>query len=277
MEIYWRMQKRTAKYLQLIYVVFFLLFLNFNSFSQAEIPPKPHKKTSVYDDAKLLSTYEKGALEQKLINYNDTTSTQIVVVTVKTIHGEDIAFYAAQWAEKWGVGQEEDDNGVFILVTEQERRMTISTGFGVEHLLTDALSKRIITTIITPQFKQGDYYSGLDKGTSAIMQVLNGEYQGSPKNESEGIPIIFIILFFVVLIIILSNRNKGRGGRGGRRRNSTAGSILEAIILSNAGRGGFGGGGGFGGSSGGGSFGGGGFSGGFGGGSFGGGGASGGW
>ncbi len=275
---YLQMQKIKTKYLHYITISIFLIGFSFNSLAQAEIPPKPQKETSVYDKAKLLTGYEKTALEQKLINYKDTTSTQIVVVTVKTIHGEDIAFYAAQWAEKWGIGQKEEDNGVFILVAEKERRMTISTGFGVEHLLTDALSKRIITNIITPQFKQGNYYSGLDKGTSAIMQILNGEYQGSPQynNDSEGIPIIFIILFFVILMIILSNRNKGRGGRGGRRRDSTAGSILEAIILSNAGRGGFGGGG-FGGSSGGGSFGGGGFSGGFGGGSFGGGGASGGW
>lgn len=267
------MLKNKTKYLQLLYIGFFLFGFSFNNFAQAEIPPKPKLQTSVYDEANLLSSYEKSALEQKLINYNDTTSTQLVVATVKTIHGEDIAFFAAQWAEKWGIGQKDKDNGVFILVAEKERKMTISTGFGVEHLLTDALSKRIITNIITPQFKQGDYYSGLDKGTSAIIEVLNGEYQGSPQHntESEGIPIVFIILFFVILMIILSNRNKGRGGRGGRRRNSTAGSILEAIILSNAGRGGFGGGGSFGGSSGGG------FGGGFGGGGFGGGGASGGW
>jgi len=271
------MQKIKTKYLQCIVIGAFLIGFSFNSLAQAEIPPIPQKETSVYDAANLLSTYEKTALEQKLINYKDTTSTQIVVATVKTIHGEDIAFYAAQWAEKWGIGQKEEDNGVFILVAEQERRMTISTGFGVEHLLTDALSKRIITNIITPQFKQGDYYSGLDKGTTAIMQVMNGEYQGSLQydDNGDGIPIVFIILVFIILIIILSNRNKGRGGRGGRRRDSTVGSILEAIILSNAGRGGFGGG--FGGSSGGGSSSGGGISGGFGGGSFGGGGASGSW
>jgi uncharacterized protein len=249
-----------------------------DGFTQAEIPPKPKEQTSVYDGAKLLSGYEKNTLEQKLINYADTTSTQIVVATVNTINGEDIAFYAAKWAQEWGIGQKEEDNGVFILVAKNERKLTISTGYGVEHLLTDALSKRIITNIITPQFKQGDFYGGLDRGTSAIMQVLNGEYQETPDDSNNGssIPFIFIILFFIILIIIISNRHKGRGGRGGRRRNSAAGALLEAIILSKAGRGGFGGGG-FGGSSGGGSIGGGGFGGGFGGGGFGGGGASGGW
>ncbi len=269
--------RHTRFQFSLAFVVTFLVTIS--SFAQIEIPEKPKTQTSVYDGAKILSGYEKAALEQKLINYADTTSTQIVVATINSLQGEDIAMYATKWAHDWGIGQKDEDNGVLLLIAKGDRKLWIATGYGVEHLLTDALSKRIITNIITPQFKQGDYYSGLDKGTSAIIEVLNGEYQGSPEydNDSEGIPIVFIILFFVILMIILSNRNKGRGGRGGRRRDSTAGSILEAIILSNAGRGGFGGGGGFGGSSGGGSFGGGGFSGGFGGGSFGGGGASGGW
>jgi len=250
-----------------------------DGFTQAEIPPKPKEQTSVYDEAKLLSGFEKNALEQKLINYADTTSTQIVVATVKTINGEDIGLYAAQWAHKWGIGQAKEDNGILVLVAKDDRKLWITTGYGVEHLLTDALTKRIVTNIITPQFKQGDFYGGLDRGTSAIIEILNGEYQGTPHNPKDGssIPIIFIILFFIILIIIISNRNKGRGGRGGRRRNTVAGSLLEAIILSKAGRGGFGGGGGFGSSSGGGSFGGGGFGGGFGGGGFGGGGAGGSW
>jgi len=248
------------------------------SYAQADIPPKPTLETSVYDGAKMMSDVEKKNLEQKLINYSDTTSTQIVVATIKTVNGEDIAFYAAKWAHNWGIGQADKDNGIFLLVAEKERKLTIQTGQGIEHRLTDALSKRIIENIITPEFKKGNFYAGLDKGTSVIMDIMSGEYEGTPQRDSNdsGIPIVFIILFIIILIIILSNRNRGRGNRGNRKHDA-ARSILEAIILSRAGRGGFGGGGGFGGSSGGGSFGGGGFGGGFGGGGFGGGGASGGW
>tara|TARA_R110002073_G_scaffold57778_4_gene146702 strand:+ start:116071 stop:116829 length:759 start_codon:yes stop_codon:yes gene_type:complete len=245
------------------------------SFGQLNIPEKPKDQTSVYDGAKLLDGNEKVSLEQKLINYSDTTSTQIVVATITTLNGEEIALYATEWAQQWGIGQKEEDNGVLILVAKEDRKLWITTGYGVEHLLTDAISKRIVTNIITPRFKQGDFYGGLDRGTSAIMQVLSGEYQGTRTEDSssEGIPFIFIVIFFIVLMIILSNTKRGGGRNGGRRRNSTAGSILEAIILSNAGRGGFGGSGGFGG----GSSGGGGFGGGFGGGGFGGGGAGGSW
>ncbi len=268
------MHKIKTKYSQFLFCALFQFSFIAVGYSQTKIPPKPSEQTSVYDDAKLLSGYEKNVLEQKLINYADSTSTQIVVATVTTINGEDIAFYATKWAHEWGIGQAKEDNGVLVLVAKDERKLWIATGYGVEHLLTDALTKRIVTNIITPQFKQGNFYEGLDIGTSAIIQILNGEYQENRNfntNESSGIPIIFIILFFVILLIILSNRNKGRGGRGGRRRDSVAGSILEAIILSKSGRGGFGGGG-FGSSSGGGSFGGG-----FGGGGFGGGGAGGSW
>jgi len=272
------MPKYQTKYFLVLSTVI-LSFLNcVNSFAQADIPPKPTLQTSVYDEAKILSAYEKNALEQKLINYSDTTSTQIVVAIIKTTNNEDIAFYAAKWAHEWGIGQKDKDNGIFLLVAKDDRKLTIQTGQGVEHLLTDALSKRIIENIISPAFKNGNFYEGLDRGTSAIIQIMNGEYQGTPERDSEstGIPLVFIIVFIIFLLIILSNRNKGRGNRGNRKAH-VARSILEAIILSRAGRGGFGGSGGFGGNSGGGSFGGGGFGGGFGGGGFGGGGASGGW
>ena len=266
------------RYLKVSVFLFFLFCLQV-TFSQFKILEKPTKETSVYDYINLLSASEKSNLEQKLISYSDSTSTQIVIAIINSTQGEEIKYVGAQWGEKWGIGQEEEDNGVFILVAKKERKLTIATGYGVEHLLTDAMSKRIIENIITPQFKQGNFYGGLDRGTSAIIQILNGEYQGTPQHDNDGggIPIIFIILFVIILLIILSNRNKKNRGNRGNRRGGATQSILEAIILSRAGRGGFGGGGGFGGSSGGGSFGGGGFGGGFGGGSFGGGGASGGW
>ena len=276
------MQKLHIKYFNPVFLLLFLAFSNV-IVGQAEIPEKPKTQTSVYDEAKMLSVSEKNALEQKLINYADSTSTQIVVATVGTVNGENISLFATKWAHEWGIGQADKDNGILVLVAKNDRKLAIQTGYGVEHLLTDNLAKRIITNIITPEFKKGNFYGGLDRGTSAIIQILNGEYEETrdfSDDEGGGIPIFFIILFFIILIIILSNRNRRGGGR--RRRNyrdgDAARSLLEAIILSKSGRGGFGGGGGFGGSSGGGSFGGGGgFGGGFGGGGFGGGGASGGW
>tara|TARA_Y100000034_G_scaffold136654_1_gene214486 strand:- start:54333 stop:55175 length:843 start_codon:yes stop_codon:yes gene_type:complete len=263
----------------------FLLFLtlllcSWFSFSQGfQIPEKPKFQTSVYDYVNLLSKSEKAQLENKLVRYSDTTSTQIVVAIISSTEGENINYLAANWGEAWGIGQEKEDNGVLMLLAKDDRRISIQSGKGVEYLLTDFLAKRIIERIIIPEFKKGDYYRGLDKGADYIFKTLQGEFKGTrKKSKSEKLPSIFfmIILFIAIVIIILSIKNGG--GRGGKRYRRTAtDSILDTIILSNMGRRGGSFGGGFGGSSRGGGFGGGGFGGGFGGGSFGGGGASGGW
>lgn len=254
-----------------------VLLLSFQNLqAQYKIPPKPEKQTSVYDYFELLSPAEKQYLEEKLVRYSDTTSTQIVIAIIASTEGEYINYLGAQWGEAWGIGQAKEDNGILILLAKNDRRIAINTGKGTEHLLTDAMSRRIIERDIIPYFKIDDYYGGLNRGTDAIFEVLQGEYQGTRKQDEAPFPVgFFVVLFFVfmILIIAMSKSKHNGGGSGGQYRSS--GGLLEAIILSNLGRGTFSGrsSGGFGGSSrGGGSFGGG-----FGGGSFGGGGASGGW
>lgn len=263
------------------YIAFIVLFL-YGSFvvAQYQIPPKPKdtEQRFVYDYQNVLSQYENAALNQKLKHYADSTSTQIVIATISSTKGEYINYLGTQWAEQWGIGQKNEDNGVFILVAKDDRKIGINTGYGVEHLLTDAMSKRIITQDIVPYFKRNDYYGGLNQATNSIFKVLAGEYKNTNEVESEFPQAVFIFLFFMFIVLVIAISKSGRGGgyNGGNR--SESGSILEAIILSNMGRGSYssgdsssGGFGGFGGSSGGG------FGGGFGGGSFGGGGASGGW
>lgn len=241
--------------------------------AQFEIPDTPKEQTSVYDYISLLNAVEKSSLEQKLIRYADSTSTQIVVAIIASTEGEDINFLGANWAQEWGIGQADEDNGIFILLARDDRRIGINTGYGVEEFLTDALSKRIIDNVIIPEFRNGDYYGGLDKGADAIFAVLMGEFK-EDRSFDEGpsrfpFEIFLPFIIFVILMIIIASRNRrGGGGKGGRKKRL---DLWDIIILSNMGRGGYRG------SSGGGSFGGGGFSGGFGGGGFGGGGASGGW
>ena len=253
-------------------LITFLLLLSHLGFSQYEIPKKPDFQTSVYDYAKLLSDSEKSQLEEKLIKYSDSTTTQIVVVTVETINGEDIGILAPKWGHEWGVGQAKEDNGIFILLAKEERKIWIAPGYGIEDRLVAGINGEIIRNIIIPEFKAGSYYNGLDKGADAIFKVLIGKYKGERKSEkiSRNIKPIIVFIIIFIIIIILASRNKG--GNSGNRSGGP--SLLDIIILSNMGRssgGGFGGG--FGGSSGGG----GGFGGGFGGGGFSGGGAGGGW
>jgi uncharacterized protein len=257
-------------------------------YAQFDIPPIPDKQTSVYDDEiKLLSASQKSSLEQKLVRYSDTTSTQIVVAIIATTKGENIGLLAPKWAHEWGIGQAKEDNGVFILLARDDRKIWISPGYGVEDKLTAGIVGEITRNIIIPEFKRGDYYQGLNKGTDAIFQRLNGTYKGTRQsNSGDAFPVLFFIILFIIFIIFIitiskNRRGGGNNGNDGHRTNGT--SILDAIILSNMGRGSYGGssrssGGIFGGgSSSGGSFGGGGFGGGFGGGGFSGGGAGGSW
>ncbi|QKJ62704.1 YgcG family protein [Flavobacterium sp. M31R6] len=266
--------KVKSQWLQII-----LFFFCINSiFAQFTIPKKPSFQTSVYDYANVLSPEEKAQLEEKLIKYSDSTTTQIVVITIESLQNEDVSQLATKWGQTWGIGgTAKDDNGVIILLAKNERKIAINPGYGLEDRLTAGTGGEIIRNIIVPEFKAGSYYQGLDKGTSAIIDVFKGKYKGERKQtKGKDFPILPIIVIVVIVLILLSkNRNAGGGGNSGNRGGGGP-SLLDVIILSSLGRGG---GGGFGGGSSGGGFGGGGggFGGGFGGGGFSGGGSSGSW
>jgi len=254
-----------------------LLFVQL-AFSQFTIPKKPSLQTSVYDYASVLSPSQKSRLENKLIRYSDSTSTQIVVITVKTIKGESLGILTPRWAQKWGIGDAKKDNGVLILLAEKEHKIWISPGYGAEIKLTAGITGTIVRNIIIPEFKRGDYYAGLNKGADAIFEVLKGTFKNTQAKKKRSrktnskFPVRLVIIIIFIIVAIISKISRGGGnGRGGRR--STGSSLLTAILLSGAGRSS----GSFGGSSGGGFSGGGGFGGGFGGGGFSGGGAGGGW
>ncbi|TXK51968.1 TPM domain-containing protein [Pontibacter qinzhouensis] len=255
----------------LIFAIYFCLASVLAFAQNSDFPPRPNPPRLVNDLANMLSAEEEAALERKLVNYNDTTSTQIAIVTLTSIGGYAIDDYAARLGEQWGVGSKANDNGLLILVAKNERRVAIATGYGVEHFITDGIAKRITENILKPNFQQNNYYKGLDEATSRIFSLASGEYQADPRQQGgdeEGGPSIFFIIIIVMLIVFFISRRGGGGGRGGRRGARTLGGG-PIFIPGGFGRGGGFGGGGFGG-------GGGGF-GGFGGGSFGGGGASSSW
>ncbi|SEP79620.1 uncharacterized protein SAMN05444005_102313 [Flavobacterium urocaniciphilum] len=256
-------------------VFYFITALLFTSIAlgQFTIPKKPSFQTSVYDYAKALSDSEAKQLESKLIQYSDSTSTQIVFISIEDLNNEDIGILTPKWAHEWGIGQEKEDNGILILLSKNDRKIWIAPGYGVEERLTAGINGEIIRNIIIPEFKAGSYYQGLDKGTDAIFQVLKGKYKGERKSDGPGILPIILIIVFIIIFLTIASKNKGNGSNSGGFGGPDLGDI---IILSRMGRGGGFGGGSFGGGFGGGSSGGG-FGGGFGGGGFSGGGAGGSW
>ena len=259
-----------------ITLLFIAFFISNTIFAQFEIPPKPSFQTSVYDYANILSSTEKAQLEEKLIRYSDSTTTQIVIITVESLKGEDVSQLATKWGQTWGIGgTKEDDNGVVILLAKNEKKIAINPGYGLEDRLTAGIGGTIIRNIIIPEFKAGSFYNGLDKGTDAIIDVFKGKFKGERKQTKKGqdFPILPFIVIVVIVLILLSRNKRGGGGNSGNNGGGGP-SLLDVIILSNLGRSGGGGFGGFGGGS---SGGGGGCGGGFGGGGFSGGGSSGGW
>lgn len=243
------------------------------AFAQAQDKPLfelSSPNSSVFDKVGFFTADEKQALENKLNQFSRQTSTQIVVAVTPDLYGYDIDDYATRLLEKWKPGQADKDNGLVILIkpkTSTKGEIAISTGYGMEYLVTDALSKRIIETEVIPEFKKGRFYFGIDKAIDTIISLSEGEYTADSYMEQteKGSGIGGIIVMIILFIVFGFFGNKRRGG--GR---SIGGSSLPFWMMMGAmGASNSGGFGGF--SSGGGGFGG------FGGGMGGGGGASGSW
>ena len=242
-----------------------------------DVPPPPSSARLVNDLAHVMQPQEVDALERKLVTYNDSTTSQIAVVTVPTLGGGEIADYAQKLYESWGIGGKKNNNGILLLVAVQEHQARIQTGYGLEGAVPDALAKRIISNTLVPAFRQNQYYAGLDRATDQLISLARGEYKADPadarprgRRDRTGSGAGFWIIIGVLVLLFLL-RSRGGGGRGGR--GGIGGGFIPPIIFGDfsGGRGVFGGGGGGFGGGGGGGFGG------FGGGSSGGGGASGSW
>jgi uncharacterized protein len=240
-------------------------------------PAFPELTGRVVDGAELLSPAREAELEARLAALERDTSDQLVVVTVRTLDGYDIADYGTRLGRHWQIGQQDGDNGVLLIVALEERKIRIEVGYGLEGILTDALSALIIHDQITPAFKEGGFERGIEQGVIAIEEQLRldpeeAQARAAAVEATEGeIPVGALIIIALVFGFILIAVIGIVGNASGRRRRG--GSDIAPILIwaasealrSRGGGGGRGGGG----------FGGGGFGGG--GGSFGGGGASGGW
>lgn len=257
-------------------VILLIPFLSAEIAAQ-DLPQKPYPQRLVNDFAGMLNGNEINSLENKLVAFNDSTSTQIAIVTVDDLLGYDVADYAQRLAQSWGIGQKELNNGMLILVkpkTESSKGyVAIEQGYGLEGAIPDITCAEIIDNEILPAFREGDYFGGLDRATTVLMELASGEFSAdeygkSGKDDVSNItPVIIFIIFIVILMFMRSN-----GGKNQRHISDKGLPLWMLLSMMNSGRGshtgswgGFSGGGhsgGFGG---------------FGGGSFGGGGASGSW
>lgn len=148
---------------------------------QVEIPPL---RTAVTDLTQTLTVEEQAALNQKLSAFSQQSGSQIAVLLLPSTQPEDIAQFGIRLAEAWKVGRAREDDGVIVIVAKQDRKMRIEVGYGLEGAIPDVVAKRIIREQITPAFKQGQFYAGLNLATDTLIHLIQGEQLPAPTAQA---------------------------------------------------------------------------------------------
>lgn len=225
----------------------------------------PKMNSRVNDNAGVINSADERKLETLLRDVESKTSSQVALLTINSLQGENLEDYSMRVAQSWMLGQKEFDNGVLMLVALKEKKIRIEVGYGLESILTDAKSGYIIRNYIVPEFKNGNFAGGITNGLLAISGLVTNEFEitdeelakyNKQKKSGKRRQIPFGLIIFLFMFVF--------GGLGRRRGGLFTALFLGSMLGGGRGRGGSGFGGGFGGFSGGG-------------GGFGGGGASGGW
>lgn len=253
-----------------------ILLVAWQPITAQDLPAAPDRLVS--DQVGLLSPQQLNYLEQKLVRYDDTTSTQIAVFITNDLQGYDIVDFSQRIGQKWGVGRKGKDNGVMIVLkpktAAQKGEVNIDVGYGLEPIIPDITAKHIVDNEMIPRFKSEDYMGGLDAATDVIMALAAGHFTADEYEARNNSGPIGLLVPILVMLIVFYVMRKSRGSHYSAGNSSLP--LWTALWLGssmgrghgsswsnfNSGSGGFGGGGGFGG---------------FGGGGFGGGGASGSW
>lgn len=227
--------------------------------ADSDIPARPSPPHLMNDMAGLMSFQSVDNLEKMLVDYNDTTTTQICVVTLPSLNGYSASQMAQEIGETWGVGQKGKNNGIVFLIvpkTESQRGQAfIATGYGFEGSLPDAICSRIINNTVIPFFRENDYENGILAGVSEIMKYTSGEYSIDDEDEeiSDGMFYTVIVIFLIILVWGICSGNGGSGSYSGSSRSFSSGGYRGGGYSGGGGFGGFGGGS-FGGGGGGGSW-----------------------
>jgi uncharacterized protein len=197
-----------------------------NIYAQRSKAPSPEDKIRNYvtDKTGTLTSSQIQTLETKLSNFEKETSNQVVVWMVPSLEGESLEEKSFEIAEQNGIGQKGKNNGVLLFIAKNDRKLRIEVGYGLEGALTDALSSQIIRKEITPEFKKGNFYAGINAGVDAIIKATKGEYKQDKNFDNEesgdmccGVPIVMIIVLFFIFIFIgmpILSRIFGWGGKG---------------------------------------------------------------
>jgi uncharacterized protein len=176
----------------------------------------PRLQGYVNDHAGMVSPSAKSKIEEELRTFEQSDSTQVVILTIPSLEGENIEEFSIKVAEAWKIGQQQKDNGVLFVVSKQERKIRIEVGRGLEGKLTDLMAGRIIDQVIKPRFKQGDFDGGFITGVSALIDATRGEFKAEQRpvqRRQKGFPpFLTLLLFLGVFTLILGSISRILGG-----------------------------------------------------------------
>jgi uncharacterized protein len=179
----------------------------------------PRLQGYVNDYAGMIHPSSRSKIEGELRAFEQSDSTQIVILTIPSLEGENIEEFSIKVAEVWKIGQQQKDNGILLVVSKQDRKIRIEVGRGLEGRVTDLMAGRIIDQVIKPRFKQGDFDGGFIMGASALIDATRGEFkaeQRSVQRRQKGFPpFLTFLLFFGIFVLILGSLSRILGGIAG--------------------------------------------------------------
>lgn len=198
-----------------ISVANFLLFCFVLIPSVAQALEVPELKGYVNDYADMISPPVKAQLENELKTFEQTDSTQIVLLTIPSLEGDAIEDFSIRVADAWKIGQKNKDNGVIFIASKQDRKIRIEVGRGLEGQLTDLMSGRIIDLVIKPRFKRGDFDGGFSAGIVSLIDAMRGEFKAEggqrPQKTGNFSRVITFLIFGGIILLFLGNISRVLG------------------------------------------------------------------
>ncbi|MEK7088855.1 MAG: TPM domain-containing protein [Patescibacteria group bacterium] len=215
----------TKKFLlfPLFFLSIFVFFIGARVSLAFDVPNKP--QNFVNDYANILSAENKNSLENKISNFEKQTSNEIAVVIIPSLDGNTVENIAQNIFTKWGIGKKDKNNGILFLIAMAEHKTRIHTGYGVEGYLTDLATSYIQSEIITPAFREGNYFSGIDGALDRMMEALGGNNivpEGYSEAKKSGISFEYFVFAFIALQWIMAIL--------GRSKSWWGGGVLGALI-----------------------------------------------
>lgn len=214
-----RTQAKASGYLKVLFYNICLIFVTLFLFSSAHALDVPPLQGYVNDYANIISPSVKAGIENELKTFEQTDSTQIVILTIPSLEGEVIEEFGIKVGDAWKIGQKTKDNGLIFIVSNQDRKMRIEVGRGLEGRMTDLMAGRIIDLVIKPRFKRGDFEGGFTSGVHAMIDATRGEFKAEPtqrrQRQDNFSSIISVLIFGSMIILLLGSVSRVLGGVAG--------------------------------------------------------------